>query len=331
MNPKSLNNIFSSFNNKNIIIIGDIMLDSYLWGNVNRISPEAPVPIVSVVKKENRIGGAANVALNIKQLGANPFIVSVIGNDETGREFITKLKSHNITANNIIIDKTRPTTTKTRVISNNQQIVRVDEENEQQISPETEQQIFEKINETIKNNKIDAIIFEDYDKGLITKSLIQKVVDLANKNKIPTTVDPKKKNFNFYKNVTLFKPNFKELTEGLKLDIEKNQTKKIINILDEFRKTNNIKSVLITLSENGLLYKSEKNTYKISAILRDITDVSGAGDTVISVATLCICSDVDNETTARISNIAGGLVCEKVGVVPIDKSQLLDECLSILT
>jgi len=331
MNPKNLNNIFSSFNNKNVIIIGDIMLDAYLWGDVNRISPEAPVPVVSVAKKENRVGGAANVALNIKSLGANPIIISVLGNDNAGKEFIKKLKSHKISSDNIIVDKQRPTTTKTRIISNNQQMIRIDEENEQQISQAIEKQLFDKVSQTIEKNKIDIIIFEDYDKGLITKSLVEKVVSLANKNQIFTAVDPKKKNFNFYKNITLFKPNLKELIEGLKLDIEKTEINKLPDILSKFKESNNINSVLITLSENGLIYKTQKNTYKIPAMLRDITDVSGAGDTVISVASLCLCSDVDDENIAKISNIAGGLVCEKVGVVPIDKNQLLDECLSVLT
>ena len=331
MNQKNLNNIFSAFNNKNILIIGDVMLDSYYWGNVNRISPEAPVPIVSINKKEKRIGGAANVALNIKKLGANPIICSVIGDDNNGKEFIKRLDINNINSNYIVVDKTRPTTTKTRIISNSQQIVRIDEEKEEQISNRIEQEIILKINNIINKTEINAIIFEDYDKGLLSKSLIENIVSIANKNNIPTTVDPKKKNFNFYKNVTLFKPNFKELTEGLKLDIVSKTSKEIPDAIKKLRNNNNIHSVLITLSENGLIYQTKNEQYSIPAIQRNITDVSGAGDTVISVATLCLCSGVSNENIAKISNIAGGLVCERVGVVPIDKNQLLDECLAVLT
>lgn len=331
MNTTSLNNIFLSFNNKVIVVIGDVMLDSYLWGSVNRISPEAPVPVVSVNKKENRIGGAANVALNIKKLGAMPIICSVIGNDENGKKFISRLKSNNLVYDNIIIDDNRLTTTKTRIISNNQQIVRVDEETDEQISSIIEEKLLSKIQNTINNYNVDAIIFEDYDKGIISKNLIDNVVSLANKNNILISVDPKKKNFNNYKNITMFKPNFKELIEGLKLDIDKNNIDKLPKLLTNLRNNNNIESVLITLSEKGLIYQTNDSTHKIPAMLRDITDVSGAGDTVISVATLCLCSGVSNENIAKISNIAGGLVCEKVGVVPIDKNQLLDECLSVLT
>ncbi len=331
MNTTSLNNIFLSFNNKVIVVIGDVMLDSYLWGSVNRISPEAPVPVVSVNKKENRIGGAANVALNIKKLGAMPIICSVIGNDENGKKFISRLKSNNLVYDNIIIDNNRLTTTKTRIISNNQQIVRVDEETDEQISSIIEEKLLSKIQNTINNYNVDAIIFEDYDKGIISKNLIDNVVSLANKNNILISVDPKKKNFNNYKNITMFKPNFKELIEGLKLDIDKNNIDKLPKLLTNLRNNNNIESVLITLSEKGLIYQTNDSTHKIPAMLRDITDVSGAGDTVISVATLCLCSGVSNENIAKISNIAGGLVCEKVGVVPIDKNQLLDECLSVLT
>ncbi len=331
MNTTSLNNIFLSFNNKVIVVIGDVMLDSYLWGSVNRISPEAPVPVVSVNKKENRIGGAANVALNIKKLGAMPIICSVIGNDENGKKFISRLKSNNLVYDNIIIDDNRLTTTKTRIISNNQQIVRVDEETDEQISSIIEEKLLSKIQNTINNYNVDAIIFEDYDKGIISKNLIDNVVSLANKNNILISVDPKKKNFNNYKNITMFKPNFKELIEGLKLDIDKNNIDKLPKLLTNLRNNNNIESVLITLSEKGLIYQTNDSTHKIPAMLRDITDVSGAGDTVISVATLCLCSGVSNKNIAKISNIAGGLVCEKVGVVPIDKNQLLDECLSVLT
>lgn len=330
MNPESLNNIFQSFNNKNIIIIGDIMLDSYLWGDVKRISPEAPVPIVSVTKKESRVGGAANVAVNIKHLGANPIICSALGNDENGKEFIRLLNKENITTKNIIIKNELTTTTKTRIISSNQQIIRVDEELIQDISKEIENDIINNVNSQILNNNISAIIFEDYDKGIITKSLINKIVNIANKNNIITSVDPKKKNFLSYKNVSLFKPNFKEFIEGIKLDISINDVEKIPEMLKSFEQENNINSILITLSEKGLIYHTKDKFIHVPAMQRDITDVSGAGDTVISVATLCLCSNVDLESIAKISNVAGGLVCEKVGVVPINKNQLLDECLDAL-
>ncbi len=331
MSRFNLNTHFNEFNTKTILVIGDVMIDSYMWGSVARISPEAPVPIVSVNSRESRIGGAANVALNIKELGATPIICSVIGNDEKADEFITLMSEFNLSAEGVIKDANRKTTTKTRVISNNQQLLRVDEEIESNICNKTEKLFSDKIIEIINDKKIDAIIFEDYDKGVITKNIISKIVKIANAKNIITTVDPKKRNFNFYKNVSLFKPNLKEITEGLNIDIDVQNKEDLHNKMQFFHKDSNIKNMLVTLSEHGVFYSDLEKYYSVPAVVRDIADVSGAGDTVISVATLCLASGMDGELTARISNIAGGLVCEKVGVVPVNKSQLLDECMALLT
>ncbi|GAI05251.1 unnamed protein product, partial [marine sediment metagenome] len=199
--------IFESFNNFQILIIGDVMIDAYLWGKVERISPEAPIPIITCTKKENRLGGAANVALNIKALGAKPLICSVIGDDENAKVFFERLQIKSIDSKGIIISQERKTTVKTRIISNNQHLLRVDEEDDEYISSDLEQELFSKIQSLISSKKIDAILFEDYDKGIITPFIIEKTVELANKNNILTLVDPKKRNFNHYRNITLFKPN----------------------------------------------------------------------------------------------------------------------------
>jgi len=330
VNKKDLNTIFQKFNNYNILVIGDVMVDSYMWGKVERISPEAPVPIISISKQESRLGGAANVAVNLKSLGANPFICSVVGDDDKSIIFSEILKQNNISAAGIIKSKKRITTTKTRIISHNQHLLRIDEELDKELTKEIEIQFFEHIKNIISENNIHAIIFEDYDKGVITPFIINNVVELANKKNIPTTVDPKKKNFNNYKNVTLFKPNFKEFIEGTKLEIKKNEFEKLFNATQLLQNKHNIKYVLTTLSEVGILISNNKTYHNIPAQIRDVADVSGAGDTVISVATLCLIAGLDIYSIAAISNIAGGLVCEKSGVVPIDKQQLLEECISIL-
>ena len=314
---------FEEFNSKNILIIGDVMVDAYMWGDVNRISPEAPVPIISVEKRENRLGGAANVALNIKALGANPIICSVIGDDEKGKIFTSLLKKRNITDEGIYISKNRITTTKTRIISQAQHLLRVDEETSEVLQKKIEETFLEQTIKIIEAKKIDAIIFEDYDKGVITEKIIETLVALANKKNIYTTVDPKKRNFLLYKGVSLFKPNLKEMAEGLKLDIDKTNKEEIFNVVELLREKLYANYVFTTLSELGVYIKSEKEGKYFPAIVRQIADVSGAGDTVISVATLCLCVGMDLSDIAYISNLSGGIVCEKVGVVPIEKNILI--------
>ena len=317
--------LFNSFNDLNVLIIGDVMIDNYLWGKVERISPEAPVPIVSVQKKESRLGGAANVAINISAMGANPILCAVIGVDSNGRSFIEMLHQQNMTSEGMLQSQERPTTVKTRIIGNNHQMLRVDEELEEDISTIEKKQILHRIQSILDTKKIDVVIFEDYDKGLLSKSLIEQVVKIANQKNIPIAVDPKKRNFNHYKNVTLFKPNLKELREGMKLDLEKGNLDDIKKAVRKLSTEHKLENVMVTLSEQGMFIVNEKNEFHIPAHIRNIADVSGAGDTVISIAALCLAVQAGPELTATISNLAGGLVCEKVGVVPIVKSDLLEE------
>lgn len=321
--------IFKSFNDLNVLIIGDVMVDSYMWGKVSRISPEAPVPIVSVEQKERRLGGAANVALNVQAMGANPILCSVIGVDHDGLIFMDLLKQQKLSQKGILKSRTRITTNKTRVIGNNHQMLRVDEEDEQDISQNESDQLLQLITFILEHDKIDVIIFEDYNKGLITPRLIAKVVDLARKRGIPTAVDPKKKNFNSYKGVTLFKPNLKELKEGLKADFSPDNIKELSKVISSFRVKQKINTALITLSEKGIYTNSRSVKELIPAHIRKIADVSGAGDTVISVAALCLALELHPVLTASLANLAGGLVCEQIGVVPISKQQLLDEALDL--
>ena len=301
------------------------MLDAYLWGKVERISPEAPVPIVSVERRENRLGGAANVALNIKSLGGTPILCSIIGEDEKGKIFLELLEEQNLSHIGIICDKDRKTTVKTRVISGAQHCLRIDDEVTYSATEKQQENIVRQIDSILSELKIDAIIFEDYDKGVITPSIINKIVAIANKKSIPIAVDPKKRTFMDYKGVTLFKPNFKELCEGLKIELKKNDFKSIHIGVSEFRKQMEIHHLMVTLSELGMIITDEDAYYHVPTHIREVADVSGAGDTVISVATMCLIAGLDAHEIARISNIAGGLVCEHTGVVPVNKQKLLKE------
>lgn len=321
--------IFENFNKQNILIIGDVMMDSYLWGKVDRISPEAPVPVVSVRKKENRLGGAANVALNIQALGATPYLCAVIGNDMEGLEFCRLMDVQQMPKEGILKVADRPTTVKTRVIGQNQQIVRVDAEDDRVVKPETTHLLLKKVQEIVEHHKIDVIIFEDYDKGVITEDLIREVVNLAEEKKIPTIVDPKKRNFLCYKNVTLFKPNLKELKEGLKIELDARNTLEIEQAVSTLQELLGARHVMVTLSERGVYISSPKGKKLLPAHIRDIADVSGAGDTVIATTAVCLASGFDEFMTAAIANLAGGLVCEHIGVVPVNKEQLLAEAMKL--
>jgi D-glycero-beta-D-manno-heptose-7-phosphate kinase len=325
MKRQEILNAINSFTEKQVLIIGDVMIDSYLRGKVDRISPEAPIPVVSISNREDRLGGAANVAINIKALGAKPILCSVIGIDEYNKTFFELLQKQNIDKSGIIQATGRKTTSKTRIISNNQHLLRVDDEQSDPISMELQENIIDKISKICKNTNIDAIIFEDYDKGVITPYIINEVTSIANEKGIITSVDPKKKNFNSYRNISLLKPNYKEFCEGIMCEVDKSDTKQMVEIARNYMNTHNIESMLITLSENGVLAVDNSNSYHISGERRDIADVSGAGDTVISTVSLCLTAKIPLHQTAIISNLAGGLVCERSGVVPVNLEELMSE------
>ncbi len=326
--------LFRSFNGLNIMIIGDVMVDSYLWGKVERISPEAPIPIVALRKKENRMGGAANVAMNVRALGANPILCSVIGTDEKGEQFLDLLKKEKISNEGIIRSVRRITTTKFRIFGNAFQMLRVDEEIDHDLVERDYLTMIRVIDKILSSVKVDCIIFQDYDKGVITPNLIREVVARAGKKGIPVTVDPKKKNFLEYRDVTLFKPNLKELMEGLGLHGSGTEEKAVIAAAHRLRVKLNSRYVLATMSEKGVLLsmknQQEESVLVLPAHMRMISDVSGAGDTVISVASMCLACGCTPYEIAYISNLAGGLVCEEVGVVPVDKEKLLREVIALI-
>ena len=311
----------NQFKDKKVLIIGDAMIDAYMWGNIHRMSPEAPVPIVNIEKRESRLGGAANVALNIQSLGARPTLFTAIGNDHNGNLFCDLMAKQKLDGTGIQKLKDRNTTVKTRVISNDKHVLRVDEENTHPIKDEFIAIELEKLMYSVK---FDVVIFEDYNKGLLTEQLIQKAIQTARKLNIPTIVDPKKNNFFAYKGVDIFKPNLKELKEGLGIEFDVSSEKELANNVESLRQKLNAKGVLLTLSEHGIYFKNSTHIYKEPAHKRNIVDVSGAGDTVVSVAALALACGLENEELMRIANLAGGLVCEKVGVVPIQLKDLID-------
>jgi D-glycero-beta-D-manno-heptose-7-phosphate kinase len=326
---EEIKEMFSRFSEMNIMIIGDVMIDSYMWGRVERISPEAPIPIVTIAKRENRLGGAANVALNIQSLGARPLLCSVIGNDGRKDLFMDLLREKNMDPSGILLSDDRVTTVKTRIIGSNQQLLRVDEENGDSISENSELEFIGLIDSLLSKFKIDAIIFEDYDKGVITPTIIRKTLALAKEKGILITADPKKRNFCNYNGIDLFTPNLKEVADGLRIDNPRGNITAIEQAAKELQEVQNIRCLLVTLAEMGIYLRCETKGSLVPAEIRDIADVSGAGDTVISVATTCLVAGAGPENTTIVANLAGGLVCEKVGVVPINKKLLLKETLEL--
>jgi rfaE bifunctional protein kinase chain/domain len=323
--------IFKSFEGKKIIVLGDVMIDTYIEGTVDRISPEAPVPVVNFKTRSSRLGGAANVALNLKALGADPIIVTVVGKDEEADNFMKLVNDAQLTTKGIISFDDRVTTVKTRVIGNNQQLLRVDHERAEAISSSAEFALLEKVKESVDKDGATVIVFQDYNKGVLTAGLIEKTIEFANEVGVLTAVDPKKDNFEAYKNVSLFKPNLKELREGSGVDIDMADKKTLLAAVALIKTQMSPVSTFVTLSEYGVFINNEKENHFIPAFPRLIADVSGAGDTVISVAALCLAADTDIKTLATLANLAGGLVCEQVGVVSVNKEDLMSEAITHLT
>lgn len=331
MKKEEVNKWFKSFNRMNILVVGDVMIDAYYWGQAKRISPEAPVPVAHISSRENRLGGAANVALNLKTLGANPIICSVIGKDEKENVFRALLNKGDFSDEGIIASSTRITTVKTRIIADGQHLLRVDEEDLNPLAKSDEEALIDRCLEMISVQHIHAVVFEDYDKGVLTPRVISEVIKAAQEKNIPTTVDPKKDHFFDYKGVDLFKPNLKELREGLKIEVDPRSTSSLQTAVASLTQTLGCVCSMVTLSEYGVCIQWPEGFEVIPAHPREIADVSGAGDTVISVATLLLAAGADPVSMASIANLAGGLVCERVGVVPIKKERLLSEAEKLCT
>ena len=322
------------FDGMKALVVGDVMIDSYTKGVVERMSPEAPVPILNAKEHFKRLGGAANVALNLKSLGAHPILCSIIGDDDAGKNLIKLMQEQDLDVSGLVSSNRRKTTVKHRILDGNKQLVRIDEEDTFELN-EMEYVILSQVfKQTLERNHVDVIVLQDYNKGVLTENLINRIIAAANEKGIPVVVDPKKKNFFAYHDVTLFKPNVKELREGLGVKAETpEELKQAMLVLQQKL---HCQQLMVTLSEQGLMMLSTDSNeeaqdqpcqrfHHIPAIPRNIVDVSGAGDTVLSVAALSVARKLDPIIIATLSNIAGGLVCEEAGVVPINTKKLMEE------
>jgi len=324
LNPDRLRSLFGAFTGKRIAVVGDLMLDRYYWGSVARISPEAPVPVVEVESESTRLGGAANVANNVASLGGIPIMVGVIGNDEAGKAFQALARDGGFPLEGVLVDPARPTTVKTRVIAHHQHVVRVDKEVKENVGEHIQEKVLDILRRHI--GSLDAIIIEDYNKGVIVKNLIRELVEIALRSRKAITVDPKFNNFFEYKRVTVFKPNRKETEEALGVRLHDQQSveqagRTLIERLEP-------ESVLLTLGENGMsLFERGGEATHVPTAARQIADVSGAGDTVISTLTMALAAGASIKEASSLANFAGGVVCGEAGIVPIDRDLLLQTVL----
>lgn len=326
----NFSSLFESFTKIKVGVIGDMMLDTYWWGTVDRISPEAPVPVVAVTRQEQRIGGAGNVALNVQALGAMVHAISVIGNDADGRQLSNLLANNHINTDYLVKSDDRITTNKIRIISRNQHMMRLDAEITNPLSITQEEELIQTCTEYIQKEHPQILILEDYNKGVLTETVIKAVIALCRNNNILTAVDPKRKNFFAYQFVDIFKPNLHEAREGLNITSDEISDEKLSAIHAALRDRLHHKISFITLSEKGVFIENEVEKAVIPTHIRSIADVSGAGDTVIAVASVLYAATKNPRLMAEVSNIAGGLVCEQVGTVAIDRKLLLEECIRLL-
>ena len=325
-----LSRLFGQFGQIKAGVIGDMMLDTYLWGHVERISPEAPVPVVALERRENRIGGAGNVALNLASLGARVTVFSVLGADPDGEQLDGLLRKEGIDTSYLLTSAERITTNKARVMGRNQQMLRLDSETTVDLEVSLEYELLGELRRYLEMEKPQVVIFEDYNKGVLTQRVIREAVALCRRHGVVTAVDPKRKNFFSYEGVTIFKPNLKEVREGLNVWLEEVDVATMGTVHEKLVDRLNHEISFITLSEKGVFVRQGEKGLIVPSHLRNIADVSGAGDTVVAVASLVYAATKDVRLMAEVANIAGGLVCEEVGTAAIDRVRLLEECKRLL-
>lgn len=321
---EQLKQLLQNFRGKRIAVLGDLMLDRYYWGSVQRVSPEAPVPIVEVESESVRLGGAANVACNIQSLGGDPVLVGLVGNDHVGQSLIEMLKERNLETRGVVVDGSRPTTIKTRVIAHGQHVVRIDNESKADCPDHLVSRIIDAVRYKIRD--IDGIIIEDYNKGVATTEVIRQVIAVATKYDKIITVDPKFNNFTEYKGVTVFKPNRREVEEVLggrlkTIDDVISAGQRLLSMLSA-------QNVLLTRGEEGMsLFEAGGGVMHIPTMAENVQDVSGAGDTVIATLTMALAGGLSIREACVLANCAGGVVVGSVGIVPIEPAQLMDAAL----
>lgn len=307
-----------NFSGLNVLIIGDVMVDFYLFGEVNRISPEAPVPVVEVMSKESRPGGAANVALNVAELGANPILLTMIGSDITGALLVKMLKENGVRTPHVLQHKNRVTTLKTRIFDEDKQVVRFDEEEAEDVNESQETLLLKEFRKIVANEKVDVIIVQDYNKGVLTKYFIKQILLHATKHEIPIAVDPKEKNFLEYQAIDLFKPNLREFSEAIGYRINPKSIDSLRSGAEELRRKNRFKNLMVTLGSNGIFcFLKDGTSFIAPAKTIKAADVSGAGDTVISIAAMAFRQKMDFRDIAKLCNTGAAAVCKKIGVAPV--------------
>ncbi len=324
--PLAIDTFLARARETTVLVVGDVMVDAYLWGRVDRISPEAPVPVVQVTERSARLGGAANVAINAHVLGARPVVVTVIGQDANADLMERLFRDQGLSTAGLLRSPQRRTTVKTRIISGHQHVVRVDEEQEDDLANSDEEALLDRIARVLRDDRPGVVVLEDYNKGVLTERVIQGTIALAKEYGVPVAVDPKKKNFLAYQGVELFKPNLKELREGLKMEVDPANPDSVRNAVTRLEQALGNATSMVTLSEHGAYIHSVNEEHRVAAHTRKIVDVSGAGDTVITVAALALAQQLPPRTIVEMANLAGGLVCEEVGVVPIDTARFRAEC-----
>lgn len=323
--------LFRDFRKMKVGVVGDVMLDTYIWGEVERISPEAPVPIVSLHHREQRLGGAGNVALNLCSLGAQAFILSVAGEDDDARCLMKLYAEKNIDTTYCFGSRRRVTTNKTRIISRNQQMMRLDAEITTDLFPEDQERLVQNVQRFVQTEAPQIVVLEDYNKGVLTREVIERIIAICKQHGVLTAVDPKRKNFFAYKGVDIFKPNLKEVREALNLLSVEPTLPDLQKIHRDLQDHLQHRISFITLSEKGVFYQEGEKSAMIPSHIRNIADVSGAGDTVIATAALVYAARQNVHLMAELANIAGGLVCEEVGTAAINPSKLFHECELLLT
>ena len=312
----NIEHLLSQFSKKHILVIGDVMLDKYIWGSVDRISPEAPVPVVKVEKTDYHAGGAANVAENIHGLGGEVTLIGLIGDDPYGETLHSMLKKDNRYSFQSLIETNHQTTVKTRVMAQGQQVVRMDNEITDHPSSEITDALKVSITKSLK--VVDGIILQDYEKGIFSKEMIQWIMIEANQNSIPVYVDPKENNYSAYSGARLFKPNLSEFYKNV------DSSSAFDSDAKSLRSDNQYEILLVTLGSDGMALFENKEKKKIPTQARSVHDVSGAGDTVIATFVLCDLCGLEPSESAWLANIAAGRVCEEVGVVPVNTNTLVE-------
>ena len=311
----------ANFKDARVLVVGDLILDEFLWGDVSRISPEAPVPVVWVKKESFMPGGASNVANNLSSLGARVYLAGVVGDDERGAILKGELEQRGVDTTGIVVDDSRPTILKTRVVAQHQQVVRIDKERVDPLGPNVAAKLVRYIESVIKD--MDAVIIEDYGKGVITSALLSKIVPTAKRYGKIISVDPKEEHFKYYKGISVITPNNHEASKAVGFQIKDNAT--LVRAGKELLKKLNCKIALITLGENGMaVFQKAKPMKHIPTIAQEVFDVSGAGDTVIASYTLSLASGADPIMAAHIANCAAGIVVGKVGIAVVTPAELLN-------